>query len=187
MELEKQEKPVIPLRITIARICVSLMLVGMAAGLGAYSYTLLKAEERLLADVQFEDSCIIVQEQLTRKLHEKLDVAVLIGNVFINAFKNSSNYPNITYEGFHIFNNTRDGSRAVSFNPIITRATRPEWESYIKLNSTFEKLRTREFEVQLKTGVNNTWPILKGIHQRGSNGDRIASPDAEVIIDKELY
>ena len=159
-----------------------LNLSGLATGLGTFTYVLLESQENELANLQYVDSCIIVQEQLSAKLQEMYNTGRVIGDVYKNAFPNASAWPYVTYKGFEVLEDINPIARAISFNPIITSDIRDDWESFVSLNSTFDLLEAENLEVQLKNGSDNTWPINDGIFQRDNNGNSIYSLDASIYV-----
>ena len=126
-------------KILMLRYSLAFILCGLAAGLGASSFLLLRYRELSTFHGEFTSATIQTTRSLSDSIMKICIAANLMNDIYANALNTTGEamLPNYTLPGYQsIVGNLNKlcNARATSFSPLLTNDTRQSWEVYAKDN-----------------------------------------------------
>jgi len=127
------------LRILIVRVVIAIVLFGLAIGLGAASFVLLRSIELTNFQNEFNSATSQIQKTVQTALNNKFVAYDLTNNIYRYGIRagGMGKLPNVTLSGFENIMNAicqLSNSRAISWSPLVQPNTRAAWTAYAQSN-----------------------------------------------------
>ena len=170
----------VAVKILMLRYCLVFILVGLASGLGAGSFILLRYRELSTFRGEFISATTQTRRSLAEHLQKSLVAATLINNIYQTDILNNAGVA-LPFYTLPAFDKIVDGinqlskSRITTFSPLITNSTRQKWEEYAEDN-----VDLLNGPPSLKVSKNGSWIVADGIYTTNSLGKPISSPNYSV-------
>lgn len=166
-------------KILMLRYSLVFILVGLATGLGAGSFVLLRYRELATFNAEYQSATIQAASCISGHLQKSYIAANLINDFYSTELSLSGiSLPYYTQPSFDkIVNgvNLLTKSRITTFSPLISNTNRVEWEKYATNN-----VGLLQGPPSLEISTNGSWIVADGIFFLNSSGKPVASPNYSV-------
>lgn len=166
-------------KILMLRYSLVFILVGLATGLGAGSFVLLRYRELSTFNAEYQSATIQAASCIAGHLQKSYIAANLINDFYSTELVLSGiSLPYYTQPSFDkIVNgiNLLTKSRITTFSPLISNTDRVEWEKYAKDN-----VRLLQGPPSLEISTNGSWIVADGIFFLNSSCKPVTSPNYSV-------
>ena len=153
----------VAVKISMLRYSLAFILCGLAAGLGASSFLLLRNREIQTFHGEFQSATIQSTRSISQSLRKIYLAATLINDIYNTEIDvKPEMLPNYTIPGFEkiVHNiNKLSNARVTSFSPLLTTKTRGSWEAYAAQN-----VGLLMGPPSLTVSTNSSWIVADGIY-----------------------
>ena len=162
-------------KIMMLRYSLVFILVGLATGLGAGSFVLLRYRELSTFEAEYQSASIQAASSITGHIQKTYIAATLINDIYATELSLSGeSLPYYTQPSFDkIVNgiNLLTKSRITSFSPLISSSNRIQWEKYARDN-----VGLLQGPPSLEISTNGSWIVADGIFITNAQGKPVPSP-----------